>query len=289
MAERPFVVVGTATVVFSALFVDDSFVSRFSFVFLPCVAGANNDTRAGRDQIVFHGKHFPHMGQTFLNGMIGAGETYTYHVPWDPAPRALVTATCINTNSSPKRACACIRLDPEEICPECHCDELVPTPKPTPGPPTISPMPTTPPTPWFKLTGTVNFRIEIALDEYPGETTWEVKNECTNEVVQEGGPYLVPRMQIEEFDLGAPARYTFTIRDEHADGLCCKYGIGDYKVILDNSHEVAACAGHECHFGAQAMHSFGSCEGPAPPTTRSPIPPPPTGSPTESPTLVRSR
>jgi len=252
-------------------------------------AGANVHTRQAQNAIVVHGKHFPKYGQTFLKSVIREGETYVYHVPWDPAPRALVTAMCINRISSPKRACVCIRFDPDELCPECHCNELVPTPKPIPGPPTNSPMPTTPPTPWFKLTGTVNFRIEIVLDEYPGETTWEVKNECTNEVVQEGGPYLAQdadRMQIEEFALDdAPARYTFTIRDAQGDGLCCQYGIGDYKVILDDSHEVAACTGHECHFGAQAVHSFGSCEGPAPPTTRRPNTPTPSEKPSELPSL----
>ena len=195
--------------------------------------------------------------------------------------RVIITATCINSSVDPKRACVCVRNKDEE-CEPCECGPLVPTPPPTPGPPTH------PPTPWFKLNGTVDFRVEIASDEYPHETTWEVKNECSGAVVSTGGPYATPGVQIEEFSLDT-AQYTFTIRDSEGDGLCCRYGLGNYKVILDDEHEVAACSSNEeCAFGAEAAHTFGSCDGPAPPTTRRPNPPAPTESPTKKPTPVRN-
>jgi hypothetical protein len=75
--------------------------------------------------------------------------------------------------------------------------------------------------------------IEILLDKYPKETSWEVLN--NNEIVLAGGSYdqsLKSTLIIEENCLPGGC-YNFKIKDTYADGICCKYGSGNYKVFVD--------------------------------------------------------
>ena len=74
--------------------------------------------------------------------------------------------------------------------------------------------------------GKVSSDLEIILDDYTGETLWELVNGCTQEVVPQGSNYefhepLTKEMCIED------VKHMFLIFDLH-DGLCCDHGIGEY-------------------------------------------------------------
>ncbi len=71
------------------------------------------------------------------------------------------------------------------------------------------------------------FALNYRSDDYPGETSWKLKNECTGEIMQTGLAHGW-KMCVD-----ASQKYTFTIQDAEGDGICCDYGIGEYKVFYD--------------------------------------------------------
>jgi serine protease len=135
--------------------------------------------------------------------------------------------------------------------------------------PTVSPAPTpTPP----------NLEVEILTDNYPGETTWTLTSDCGGESIS-GGTYSGQGVTYKSGIFNASGQYTFSISDSYGDGICCRYGSGSYKVMMDGVMMAEGGA-----FGASATHTFGTCPtGPTNPPTMKPTSPP-TTSPTPSPT-----
>ena len=85
--------------------------------------------------------------------------------------------------------------------------------------------------------------IIIHTDNYPSETTWEVTNNVTGQVVCAGGPYDSQQYTYEERCcvplLGC---WDFTIYDAWGDGICCAYGEGYYEVYFESE---LICSGGE--------------------------------------------
>jgi len=86
--------------------------------------------------------------------------------------------------------------------------------------------------------------LSITFDNYPEETSWEIKDGSGN-VVYSGGTYgsepdgstKVINMCI---DTGC---YTFTMKDSYGDGMCCSYGNGSYTFKKDSDGTVLASGG----------------------------------------------
>eukprot|EP00586_Coscinodiscus_wailesii_P022503 CAMPEP_0172518576 /NCGR_PEP_ID=MMETSP1066-20121228/290898_1 /TAXON_ID=671091 /ORGANISM="Coscinodiscus wailesii, Strain CCMP2513" /LENGTH=661 /DNA_ID=CAMNT_0013300995 /DNA_START=94 /DNA_END=2079 /DNA_ORIENTATION=+ len=131
-------------------------------------------------------------------------------------------------------------------------------PPPTPTAPPVAP-PTNPPTTNPPPTtgcgnGEAEFRIEITTDNYPGETTWDLRNECSGStVIEQGGPYTTTGLQTESYCVASSQKYKFTINDEYGDGICCSYGNGKYKVTFNGMTE----SGDQ--FGSSESKELGSC------------------------------
>jgi len=148
-----------------------------------------------------------------------------------------------------------------------------PTVSPTPAPPTPAPTPCT----------QKSIIVDLTTDNYPAETSWTIKNTCTDEEdVFSRGSYSSARTLHSDEECVPAAEYEFTISDTYGDGICCGYGSGTYKITYDGV-EVATSNGQ---FAASEKKTFGSCvtEPTTPPT---PVPtkePTPTISPTEAPT-----
>lgn len=63
-------------------------------------------------------------------------------------------------------------------------------------------------------------KLSIRTDDYPQETTWEITNLLTGELVLEGGPYdQANHMYTETLEITADACYDFTIYDAGGNGL----------------------------------------------------------------------
>ena len=74
--------------------------------------------------------------------------------------------------------------------------------------------------------------IEITLDDYGTETTWELAND-QGTVLASGGPYqdnAEGTVVSTELCLANDC-YDFTIFDSYGDGICCTYGDGSYVIV----------------------------------------------------------
>ncbi|MTI21304.1 hypothetical protein E1176_09765, partial [Fulvivirga sp. RKSG066] len=93
--------------------------------------------------------------------------------------------------------------------------------------------------------------LTIVLDNYPEETSWEIKQGSS--VLVSGGTYGSSpdgSTVIENFTL-AKGCYDFVIYDAYGDGICCSYGNGSYQLTADGS--TVASGGS---FGASETTNF---------------------------------
>jgi hypothetical protein len=75
-------------------------------------------------------------------------------------------------------------------------------------------------------------QLTIVFDNYPQETTWNIKN-SSGAIIYSGGPY--PASQAgqtfqQTLSLNSDDCYTFSIFDSYGDGICCAFGQGSYKL-----------------------------------------------------------
>merc|ERR1712029_36211 len=85
--------------------------------------------------------------------------------------------------------------------------------------------------------GKTKVDVEITIDNYGGETTYDIKDASDNIVMQGSG---WPANSVNSFwKCFSSGSYTFTITDAYGDGICCSYGSGGYKVEVDDK-EVAS-------------------------------------------------
>jgi hypothetical protein len=74
--------------------------------------------------------------------------------------------------------------------------------------------------------GQSTVRVEITPDNYPGETSWSLRDKLTNALIDTG------QILGDTICIGSSQCVVFTIFDAASDGLCCGYGQGSYRVFL---------------------------------------------------------
>jgi hypothetical protein len=119
-----------------------------------------------------------------------------------------------------------------------------------------------------------NFRMTLKTDYWPGETTWELVDDCDNgNVVMTGGPYSARNtFHYQQEDIGK-SQYTLNVYDDWGDGICCENGEGLFSAKMDGL--VVASGGA---FQSADFVTFGSCPSNSPSQA-------PTSGPTSEPTL----
>lgn len=90
-----------------------------------------------------------------------------------------------------------------------------------------------------------NIVVTIVEDDYPNETSWDLRNGVTNNIIASGGSVG------GSYFVDPTLCYVFNIYDSYGDGLCCGYGNGSYTVTLDGN--VVASGGN---FASQETTSF---------------------------------
>jgi len=151
-----------------------------------------------------------------------------------------------------------------------------------------NPTPTTSPTPVPTCNTAKDIKIDITTDNYPGETSWTLKNTCSGEEIgskaagdysQANTPYPTEMYCVDS------AEFAFTINDTYGDGICCGYGAGSFSI----SYAGDSIDTSNGQFGSSETVTFGSCSVTNPNPTSQPTPNPtnqPTPSPTPSPTFL---
>ncbi len=86
-----------------------------------------------------------------------------------------------------------------------------------------------------------NVTISITLDNYPGETSWELLD-SSGIVVASGGTYQnEPNgSTVNAVSCLEDGCYTFSIKDSYGDGICCRYGSGSYSVTDEDGTILAS-------------------------------------------------
>ncbi|RMG77333.1 MAG: T9SS C-terminal target domain-containing protein [Bacteroidetes bacterium] len=94
--------------------------------------------------------------------------------------------------------------------------------------------------------------LTLLLDNYPGETTWELRSE-DDEIIAGGGPYSTAGELIEESFCLPDGCYHFVINDVWGDGICCAYGQGYFELLDQSTGEILATGGA---FGSRKTAAF---------------------------------
>ncbi|WP_405206006.1 endonuclease [Aquimarina sp. LLG6339-5] len=100
---------------------------------------------------------------------------------------------------------------------------------------------------------TSDVNLRITFDQYPEETSWEIRNE-NNQLVFSGGTYgsQADGSTINlsrTLDVGC---YTLIMKDSYGDGICCSYGSGSYQLTDANGNTLVSGGS----FGSQETKSF---------------------------------
>lgn len=83
-----------------------------------------------------------------------------------------------------------------------------------------------------------DFFLVIKTDGNPEEVTWNIVDNDSGDIVMEGGPYELSQAVYTKRACMVDGNYTFNIRDEGEDGVCCDNGYGLY--MLYNEGELIA-------------------------------------------------
>ncbi len=104
-------------------------------------------------------------------------------------------------------------------------------------------------------------KLQIVLDNYGSETTWQLKD-ANGAVVAAGGPYAngAAGQVVNEAICVEEGCYAFVINDSYGDGICCGYGNGSYELSGPDGAVLATGGG----FGATEQTDF--CTTGAPPS-----------------------
>ena len=110
--------------------------------------------------------------------------------------------------------------------------------------------------------GSNGVTLTIVFDNYPEETSWDIRD-GGGTVVASGGTY---ESQPDGSTLAIPvcladACFDFTIYDSYGDGICCGFGNGSYSLTEDASGTVLASGGS---FGSSETTNFCVPSGPPP-------------------------
>ncbi|MFM9004995.1 MAG: trypsin-like peptidase domain-containing protein, partial [Flavobacteriales bacterium] len=81
-----------------------------------------------------------------------------------------------------------------------------------------------------------SFSVNIVLDDYPEETSWDIQDDAGNTIAS-GDSYTGGTVNLDV--CVAAGCYEFTIYDSYGDGICCTWGNGSYEVINPNGVVVA--------------------------------------------------
>ena len=105
-----------------------------------------------------------------------------------------------------------------------------------------------------------SFHLDLRLDDWPGETSWKLVDEKTNEVIVNQSYSSIESNQwlITNFTMClVPGPYAFLLDDLWGDGIRCdgfKDGFGSYDIFLDNKLVIEGPK----FFGNSLNHSFDS-------------------------------
>jgi hypothetical protein len=133
-----------------------------------------------------------------------------------------------------------------------------------------------------------DFHFELKTDNFPGETSWEVREQGTEILMASGSDYGRQHWDYEHvscFESNGP--FEFIIKDKYGDGICCSQGTGSYRIFFNGDLVV-----ENGQYGKGEtiilfdISDTDQLQSDTPGPTASPVTRGPTTEPTSSPTLM---
>jgi len=83
--------------------------------------------------------------------------------------------------------------------------------------------------------GQLNFQFNLRTDDYGYETSWELRDETANTIVESRAEGTLDNNQEDDFQkcLNGNHCYTLTIEDAYGDGLCCGQNNPGFRLVAD--------------------------------------------------------
>jgi len=102
--------------------------------------------------------------------------------------------------------------------------------------------------------GPTNVTLIITFDDYPEESSWEIKNSA-GQIVFTGGTYAnqADRSTLTLSGDFAAGCYSFIMKDAYGDGMCCSYGNGSFTLKETTSGTILVSGGS---FGSSSTTNF---------------------------------
>jgi uncharacterized membrane protein YgcG len=99
--------------------------------------------------------------------------------------------------------------------------------------------------------------LTLTLDHFGTETTWQILN-TKGQTLFQGGPYAnkqAGRAITASFCLPRGDCYTFKVKDTDADGICCNYGNGAFRLVKKTGTQTQVIASGD-RFGQESSTNF---------------------------------
>ena len=93
----------------------------------------------------------------------------------------------------------------------------------------------------------------INADDYPSETSWEIYDEGTNQIVASGSLESGDEELVEEICLNYNSCFSLYVYDSYGDGICCSYGEGNFQILGTLGNTVVYNSGE---FDYKAQEAF---------------------------------
>ncbi len=102
---------------------------------------------------------------------------------------------------------------------------------------------------------TENLTLVLNSDQLPGENSWEIFNQSTNQLVASGeyNTFSGGSIISDEICLVSGTCYTLKFYDSYGDGICCSFGEGSFS-LLDSNGEILVF--NDGDFGSEAEANF---------------------------------
>ena len=284
-------------------------------------ADFNSGTKEGGDEVlVIRAGDGVGYAESQLKAKLGEGSSYTVF-DFDDGKDLLVQVLSINTQSRIANIRVCIGECPPDCTSNAQCDDSDACTMDS----CVEGVCSNSPRLESELCGACPagervLDIRVLTDRYPQETSWTLRNKCTDTIQvleAQNSDFTESATEYGTGQICVPkGEYEFTINDAYGDGICCNYGQGSFSIAY-NGIAVSLVEESDFAFKSSKTIEFGEVcsqndefdlatptaspsESPTAHPTRSPTKLPsrapssnpskaPTGKPSRSPTKLPSR
>lgn len=95
--------------------------------------------------------------------------------------------------------------------------------------------------------------LSILADNYPGETSWEIIDQGTGQVIATGGVNGAGQLFTEDICVDYSSCFSLYVYDSYGDGICCGFGMGNFSVLDNDGNTIVYNNGD---FGDEAHEVF---------------------------------